>query len=57
MAISCLQTLNFVKIEPKVFKQWIARVGQVYMDEVLGLVTGEEEGKASMGRKPDRWSQ
>ena len=39
----------------EIFKQWVARIGQVYVDGILSLVIGEEEGKAGMGRKPDRW--
>lgn len=39
------------------FKQWVARVGQVFADEVLGLVTGSEKSKAGLDRKPDRWGQ
>lgn len=39
------------------FKQWVARVGQVFADEVLGLVIGSEKSKAGLDRKPDRWGQ
>lgn len=41
----------------EMFKQWVARVGQVFTDEVLGLVIGSEKGKAGMDRKPDRRDQ
>lgn len=41
----------------EMFKQWVARVGQVFTDVVLGLVIGSEKSKAGMDRKPDRWDQ
>ena len=31
----------------EVFIQWTAGIRQVFMDEVLGLVTGSEEGKVA----------